>query len=238
MSSIHFVGGEKGGVGKSVFSRLLSQYFLDNNLLYAGFDADQSHDTLSRFYPEFTQAINLDTFEGADEIMETALSDDLQVVVDLPAQSERFLNRWIDENDVAGLCQETDIDCNFWYVVDDGRDSARLAAAFLKRYGNTMKCTLVRNFGRGGDFSLLEDTLASVDAPYSIIDLAELHDGTMRQIDRLNLNFWAAANVNGEGKESLSLMQRQRTRVWIKKAANAIQEGLAVKSEELSPESV
>jgi len=52
MSTIHFVGGEKGGVGKSVVSRLLSQYCLDNKMMYAGLDADQSHSTLSRFYPE------------------------------------------------------------------------------------------------------------------------------------------------------------------------------------------
>jgi MinD-like ATPase involved in chromosome partitioning or flagellar assembly len=91
MSTIHFVGGEKGGVGKSVVSRLLSQYCLDNKMMYAGLDADQSHSTLSRFYPEYTQAIDLDHFESADRIMELAIEQDVQVVVDLPAQSERFL---------------------------------------------------------------------------------------------------------------------------------------------------
>mgnify|MGYP001011199126 CR=1 FL=1 len=100
MSTIHFVGGEKGGVGKSVVSRLLSQYCLDNKLMYAGLDADQSHSTLSRFYPEYTQAIDLDHFESADRIMELAIEQDVQVVVDLPAQSERFLNRWMEENGV------------------------------------------------------------------------------------------------------------------------------------------
>lgn len=49
MSTIHFIGGEKGGVGKSVLSRLLSQYYLDNSLVFQGFDADQSHSTLSRY---------------------------------------------------------------------------------------------------------------------------------------------------------------------------------------------
>ena len=78
MSTIHFIGGEKGGVGKSVMSRALSQYMLDNNLLYAGFDADQSHNTLARFYPEFTQAINIDNYEGADQIVEKLTNDEEQ----------------------------------------------------------------------------------------------------------------------------------------------------------------
>jgi len=68
MSSIHFVGGEKGGIGKSVVSRLISQYCLDNNHHYAGMDADQSHSTLARFYPEFTKTVNLDEYESADGI--------------------------------------------------------------------------------------------------------------------------------------------------------------------------
>ena len=50
MSTIHFIGGEKGGVGKSVFARLLSQYFIDNNLPYIGIDADRSHATLTRSF--------------------------------------------------------------------------------------------------------------------------------------------------------------------------------------------
>ena len=109
MSTIHFIGGEKGGVGKSVMSRALSQYMLDQNLLYTGFDADQSHNTLARFYPQFTQPINIDDYEGADQIVEKAVSDDVNLVVDLPAQSERFLNKWMDDNDVASLCEDMNV---------------------------------------------------------------------------------------------------------------------------------
>jgi cellulose biosynthesis protein BcsQ len=45
MAMIHFIGGEKGGVGKSVCARLLSQYLLDRELSFRGFDADSSHQT-------------------------------------------------------------------------------------------------------------------------------------------------------------------------------------------------
>jgi len=227
MSTIHFIGGEKGGVGKSVFSRLLSQYFLDNNMHYAGFDADQSHDTLTRFYPEFTQPVNLDKFESADRIVETALESDVNVVVDLPAQSERFLKRWMEDNDVNELCNDTGVKCYFWYVVDDGMDSARLSTAFLKEYGGVLPCVLVRNYGRGGDFSTLSKALTQAGVePAGDISINELHDGTMRKIDKLNLNFWAAANVTERPEGVLSLMERQRTRVWCRKAYSEIEKGL------------
>lgn len=57
MSVIHFVGGEKGGVGKSVMSRILAQYFIDNNLAFQAFDTDRSHPTLRRFYADFSMPI-------------------------------------------------------------------------------------------------------------------------------------------------------------------------------------
>jgi len=219
MSSIHFVGGEKGGVGKSVFSRLLSQYFLDHQWLYAGFDADQSHGTLTRFYPEFTKAIRLDDFEGADQIMETALGDEVNVVVDLPAQSERFLTRWLEDNDVAGLCADTGVAVHFWYLVDDGRDSASLAQAFLSRFGQQLNVTLVRNHGRGEDFSLLDEQLEGAGfLGANTLDLPALHANTMRKIDRTNLNFWAASNLEQGLTDGLTLMERQRVRVWKRKA--------------------
>ena len=36
--NIHLIGGEKGGVGKSLVSRLLAQYFIDHSISFLGFD--------------------------------------------------------------------------------------------------------------------------------------------------------------------------------------------------------
>jgi len=223
MSSIHFVGGEKGGIGKSVVSRLISQYCLDNNHHYAGMDADQSHSTLARFYPEFTKTVNLDEYESADTIVETALESDVNVIVDLPAQSERFLNRWMDDNDVEELLKESEINCVYWYVVDDGMDSATLVSTFLKRYTGRLPCVLIKNFGRGKDFSALDDALEQAlktagVKPNTIIDLPDLHANTMRKVDKQHLNFWAAINQKGQGEDALSLMERRRVKVWLRKA--------------------
>ena len=53
MPRVHFIGGEKGGVGKSVVSRVLSQYFIDHQIPFVGFDTDRSHGSLLRFYADF-----------------------------------------------------------------------------------------------------------------------------------------------------------------------------------------
>ncbi len=222
MSTIHFVGGEKGGVGKSVLSRLLSQYFIDRNLPFVGLDADQSHATLSRFYAEFSQPINLDYFESTDQIMEVAVEADNHVVVDLPAQSERFLDRWIEENGVLEMCEELELPFVYWYIVDDGMDSAKLLESFLAKYGAKMRCIVIKHKGRGNNFSAVDSviTSATVATTDKLLQatLPALHAETMHKIDELNFSFWGAENLKENGIEHLSLMERQRTKVWLRKA--------------------
>src|SRR5579862_4919705 len=96
MSQIYFVGGEKGGVGKSVVARLLAQWCVDRAAPFAAIDADSSHGTLLRSYGDFTQPVDLEVFSSADEIVNRALGAERTVVVDLPAQSGRLLERWIE----------------------------------------------------------------------------------------------------------------------------------------------
>ena len=218
MSCIHFIGGEKGGVGKSVLARLLSQYFIDRHMPYQGLDADQSHASLTRYYPQFSRPLKVDRFESSDQIIELALEEDRQVLVDLPAQSQRFLDHWVEDNDVLTLCEEMELPVVFWYVVDDGRDSVQLLNDFLSKYQHRLSCVVVKNRGRGSDFSELESlpALMTEDAPQQA-ELPALHSATLHRIDKLDFSFWAATAVR-DGSPKLTLMERQRTRVWLKRA--------------------
>ena len=53
MSSLNFIGGEKGGVAKSAVARLLAQYFIDQDKAFVGFDTDRSHNSFTRFYADY-----------------------------------------------------------------------------------------------------------------------------------------------------------------------------------------
>ena len=91
MTRVHFIGGEKGGVGKSVVSRVLSQYFIDHKIPFLGFDTDRSHGSLLRFYADFASPVVIDRYEGLDSIVEAAVADpERRIVVDLGAQTQRF----------------------------------------------------------------------------------------------------------------------------------------------------
>ena len=50
-----------------------------------------------------------------------------------------------------------------------------------------------------------------------VITLAQLHEASMRKIDRQNASFWAAVNTKS-GEDALGLLERQRVKSWLKGA--------------------
>ncbi|MBK1719370.1 mobilization protein [Thiocystis violacea] len=223
MSEIHFIGGEKGGVGKSVLARLLAQYHIDKGLAFTAFDTDRSHGALLRFYADFSRPIVLDDIESADQLMEAALETERNVLVDLAAQTSALLHRWIDQNDLMTLAREEQTRIVFWHVLDDGADGIALLDALLERYGRAATYVVVRNHGRGKDFSAYTASpvhARAQDLGAAVIDLPELHAAAMRKIDHGNASLWAAAHNKDSG---LGLMERQRVKVWINRAYQQIE---------------
>ena len=98
MSNVHFIGGEKGGVGKSLVARVLAQYFIDTNIPLLGFDTDRSHGALLRFYGDYAAPAVLDRHDSLDPVMEAALEDpQRRILVDLAAQTQQPLAKWLDQ---------------------------------------------------------------------------------------------------------------------------------------------
>lgn len=239
MKRIHFVGGEKGGVGKSVLARVLAQYHIDRNRPFAAFDGDLSNGALMRYYGDYSTAIDISDFESVDEIAEAAAENGLDVIVDLAAQSARDIDRWMNETGLLELGAELGIGVTFWHVMDDGSDSVRLLEKTLETYGDAPEYILVRNLGRGSDFSLLNESEAKAIADgygAQTIDLPGLHPGTMRKIDRVGASLWAAANNKDEARgPSLGIIERQRVKVWLNKAYAQLDAALPVVEEAAEP---
>jgi len=150
------VGGEKGGVGKSLMSQLLCQWFIDQALPFAALDADASHGALLRGYGDWCHAVDLSVFESADCIMDRALSKERHVVVDLPAQSFRPLTRWLKASNVVAFASEMAVDLVYWHVTDGGVDSMTTLATALPELATSVKVVVVRNHRWLKDFSHLE----------------------------------------------------------------------------------
>src|SRR5882757_11386433 len=123
MTHIHLVGGEKGGVGKSVVARLLAQYFIDHGIPFLGFDSDRSHGALLRFYAGYASPVVTDRYESLDAIVEAAAEQpERRVVVDLAAQTQEPLMKWIDESQLLDAAAEIGLQVRCSHVMDSGKD--------------------------------------------------------------------------------------------------------------------
>lgn len=224
MSSIHFIGGEKGGVGKSLTSRLLAQYMIDQQIPFLGFDTDRSHGALLRFYEGFASPVVLDKREAFDVVVEAATENpERRILVDLAAQTHDPLVQWIDDAGVIELAQELGVTLTYWHVMDAGKDSVDLLGKLLDRFGASLQYVLVRNQVRGGDFAVLDqsglqDKAMALGA--KVITLKKLHEGVVNKIDADSSSFWKATQSEPGG---LGLMDRQRLKMWLRDAYREIE---------------
>jgi len=223
VSHIHFIGGEKGGVGKSVVARVLAQWFIDRGVPFAGIDGDRSHGALLRSYADFSQAVDLSDPNGADQIFDRALGADRRVLVDLPAQSMRGVSTWLEGANVLALAREMGIAVSFWQVTDGGYASVNEIEKALGLLGDRVAHKVVKNFGRSSDFSQLEEApvmtrLRELDAKF--VELPELDGAAMYKVDRLGASFWAA--IHGTEADGLKPLERQRVKLWLERAYRQI----------------
>jgi hypothetical protein len=226
MTNIHLIGGEKGGVGKSLVARLLAQYMIDNQIAFLGFDTDRSHGALLRFYAGYASPVLIDSYESMDAIVEAASEHaDRRVLVDLAAQTQNRLTQWMDESQLLEVAPELGLNIRYWHVMDAGRDSVDLLKLLLDRHGTRLHYVLVLNEVRGDDFRILDgsgEKERAMAMGASIVHLKRLHETSMIKIDASSSSFWAAVNRSDADASGLRLLERQRVKLWLKNAFSEI----------------
>ena len=220
MAHIHFIGGEKGGVGKSLTARVLAQYMIDKDIPFLGFDTDRSHGALMRFYAGYASPVVMDSVEALDVIVEAAAeAPDRRILVDLAAQTHDPLVKWMEDTGVVELAAEMGMPIYYWHVMDSGKDSVDLLAKLLDRFGSSLQYVLVRNQVRGNDFSVLEQSgqqARALDMGAKVVTLKKLHDGVIQKIDAGSSSFWKARTAQDADSGGLGLMDRQRVKMWLR----------------------
>jgi len=226
MTTIHFIGGEKGGVGKSVVARIMAQYMIDSNIPFIGFDTDRSHGALLRFYTDYASPTIIDDYQSLDVIVETAVAKPEQrILVDLAAQTHHLLSTWIDESGVLELAQEEGINMVYWNVMDSGKDSVELLSKLLDHYGVKLNYVLVQNQLRDETFKLLEFSGVkdrALDMGAKVMTVKRLHTPIMTKIDGNNSSFWAARHRDYDNVNVLGLLDRQRVKMWLNHVYNQL----------------
>ncbi len=222
MSNIHLIGGEKGGVGKSLVARLLAQYMIDHAIPFLGFDSDHSHGALLRFYAGYASPVLIDQYDSLDVIVEAATeSPERRILVDLAAQTSERLTQWMDDSQLLEVAPEIGIHIRYWHVMDSGRDSVDLLKRLLDRHADRLQYVLVLNQLRGDDFRILDksgERQRAESLGATVITLKRLHETSMMKIDASSASFWAVANKSDGDTGAFRLLERQRIKIWLKSA--------------------
>jgi len=215
---LHLIGGEKGGVGKSLVARLLAQYFIDKGFPFRGFDTDKSHGALLRFYADYASPVIVDRYESLDKVAEAAAESHERVLVDLAAQTHSFLVQWIEDSGLLDCAGEIGVTLTYWHVMDAGRDSVDLLRKLLDQFGNRLKLVLVLNEVRGDQFEILNASGERARAEAlgaSVLTIRKLQDTTLQKIDQASASFWSATHAADGTVTGLGLLERQRVKLWL-----------------------
>lgn len=238
MGRVHWVGGEKGGVGTSVVARLLAQYWIDRKKRWLAFDTDRSHGALLRYYAEFSRPLDTRSPEGLDQVVEALDYATEEIVVDLAGQTEHDVEAWLASGEVLDLVSELGHEFYFWYVIDSGKDSIELLRSFLDELDPAAQIVCVQNRGRGDDFSLFAESKLRNRIQQRgglVAELPALPGDAMARIDAYDKSFWAAVNnMDPSGGTCLTRMQRRRAHVFLRSAYALIEQVLAPPDDSLT----
>ena len=151
MTSIHFVGGEKGGEGRSFVCRALIDYHRVHHIPFFAFDTCRSYSDVARFYSDiegcevkgYTHEYSLT--EIAADIFKRAL--ERSIIVNLHTHGmKQMVWPWIEEdrdNRMATLQKNATV----WWISIGSCDSHRLLEESLNYFQGRVRHILVKNPG-------------------------------------------------------------------------------------------
>lgn len=168
MARIHLVGGEKGGVGKSLFCCCLAYYCDQHNIEYHLVDTDPLNPDVGQIYSGITDihfrateemaVINSKQAAKVDQIFEMAITK--PVLVNLPANVHDSVSYWILSNGLleneSDWLSETGVDICQWFLTNGSYTSINLFLESLKTYKGKLPHILVRNRGLNQDWESVD----------------------------------------------------------------------------------
>ncbi len=211
LTYIHLIDGEKGGVGKSFFARVLMHYLAQEKISdFVLVDADNTNPDVSQVYGG--QCINFSENElkayAADRIVELALNQ--SVFVNLPAQVYPIVKDWIINNDLIALGETEEANIKFikWFVCTGASDSVKLFEESHKDFGEKITHVLVKNYSFTPDWSNVSINVE--EGKFRSVKFPKLSPLERDSIVRSGLTFAKALESN-----DIKILGRQRLRNFL-----------------------
>ncbi len=193
MKTIYLIGGEKGGVGKSMLTLSITELLRqDKHVLVV--DGDESNPdvfkSLDKSAPENVSAVtvNLDDQSGWQALIEHLPNCAGPVVVNTPARYRKVADKYFDYLTIAA--DEHGYKIKVLWPINRQRDGLVQLVSAMSGYLNGLPVWIVRNlyFGDVEKFVLLESSKVK-DQVTGIINLPDLSDTVTDKIYSQRIGF-------------------------------------------------
>ncbi len=146
---IHLVDGEKGGVGKSLVSRVMIEYFREKGVPFSAIDADRTNPDVSEIYSDVCKTAYFSDNERQSRELDRVLDWALEksVIINLPGQVQTLVKQWLERNELLELAAENNITFVKWFVTNGGYGSVKLFTDSVELYKGKLIHVFVRNEG-------------------------------------------------------------------------------------------
>ena len=224
-SAVHFTLQGKGGVGKSLVSALLAQYFGSVGADVKCIDTDPVNQTLMNYKALNARHVNLMNGSKIDErnfdsLLERLLSEDGIFIVDNGASSFVPLSNYLIENNAIGMLQEAGRDVFIHCVVTGGQALLDTLSGFkaLAEQTNTNNIVVWLNefFGaiehNGKAFNEMKTYAENASKVRGIVRIAKRNPDTFgRDIEEMASRKMTFGEVIGSSDFSIMAKQRIKT---------------------------
>jgi CobQ/CobB/MinD/ParA nucleotide binding domain len=239
MSFIHLIGGEKGGVGKTLFAMSLLHYFEIKGIERELVDADPRIPDVADVYGGITDIhfqtidpvslIHSQQVQKLDKLFELALKK--PVIVNLPGNVHDATSNWLIENELLSVesIKESNVSFCQWFLSDGSNTGIDLFDKSLQDYDGKLLHILVINQGLNPYWSKLNlgDKLEQLSQQYSFlaIEFPGLALAERNYIKQHNLSFSKALQ-----DKKLSILSRQRLTKFLRNTMSQIEEAFVMGS--------
>lgn len=212
------VTGDKGGTGKSTFSRGLLDMLSQHGVKVAAYDGDRRNSQLFRHYGSIEGGVTqLDVMAtgGADRLLDDMESGVAPVMlVDLPAGAGAALEEFERETGFLEGATELGYKVTLVSVMSPVRDSVNALRVLMEEMGKQPQYVAVKNlhFGSDAQFELFDESKVKQELLKRkglILSMPKLFSETYSLVDNKSLTFRQASQAG------LPMSQRRRVYQWL-----------------------
>jgi hypothetical protein len=214
--NIILVGGDKGGVGKSAASRILTEYLDEHSQPHLAYDGDDANPTFLRFYPK-AERIFTKSVKGFEILINNLEAEIPFQLVDLGSGTSLMIAQFAHKTDFLDEVANAGGVVTFVFVLAPGVDSINLLKILFGQYQERIRYVIARSEAMHGNWNLWNGSKtreALLNANAIEITIPQLDPDAFALADRFSLSWGAACEDKRLPLASRSYVKRWRKQVF------------------------